>query len=168
MWQCKKLIYEADSSGYQTVQYAAVKDLLNKKYYHVYANTFVIAAGAVLTPQILFNSDIRPPALGRYLCEQPLAFCQVVLDQNIMDMIEKNPEWKEIVDAYRVSHPNDPIPIPQSDPQPQVLYTSDFAKNDPSKWSTLWFVKTRKCSRAENKSNNYYKLTKSDKFLPMF
>lgn len=114
MWQCEKLVYEETR-----VQLAVVRDLLNKTCYHISADTFVIAAGSVLTPQILFNSEIRPPALGHYLCEQPMAFCQVVLLQAIVDSIMENPEWKIMVEKYQKDHPNDPIPIPQSDPSPQ-------------------------------------------------
>ena len=119
MWQCRKLHYSGTGQGKQKVEYAVVRDLLEKKDYRIKAKTFVIAAGAVLTPQILFNSKISLPALGRYLCEQPLAFCQVVLLQSIVDSIEKNPAWKSIVDAFRKKHPNDPIPIPYMDPEPQ-------------------------------------------------
>ena len=46
-----------------------------------YVQHFVICCGAVPTPQILFNSGIKPEPLGRYLCEQSLAFCQVRLDE---------------------------------------------------------------------------------------
>lgn len=77
-----------------------------------------MVAGAVLTPQILFNSDIQPPALGHYLCEQPIAFCQIVLKQDIVDSVEKR--WPDIVKKHRELHPNDPIPIPMDDPAPQV------------------------------------------------
>ena len=107
MWQCRKLEYTGTGEGTQKVESAVVRDLLEKKDYRIKAKTFVIAAGAV-------------PALGRYLCEQPLAFCQVVLLQNLVDSIEKNPVWKPIVDKFRHEHPNDPIPIPYTDPEPQV------------------------------------------------
>ena len=156
MWQCRKLNYIGTGKGTQEVEYAVVRDLLEKKNYRIKAKTFVIAAGAVLTPQILYNSDIRLPALGRYLCEQPLAFCQVVLLQNLVDSIDKNPLWKPIMETimetnlliinyiipvalglcrvlvwdhwgargetyqFRHEHPNDPIPIPYTDPEPQV------------------------------------------------
>ena len=121
MWQCKRLIYSGTDDGNQEIQHAVVRDLLNKKYYHIKANIYVIAAGAVLTPQILFNSNIRPTALGHYLCEQPLAFCQIVLLQSIVDSIHDNPDWTSIVEKFQHLHPNDPIPIPYVDPQPQVI-----------------------------------------------
>lgn len=119
MSQCVKLIYTDSGHGTQRVTHAEVRDLLSKNSYNVKAKAVVIAAGAILTPQILFNSEIRPSALGRYLCYQPLAFCQVVLLQKILDGITRNPVWKKIVEKYRESHPDDPIPIPPTDPQPQ-------------------------------------------------
>ena len=120
MWQGRELHYNGTEHGTQKVDYAVVRDLLEKKDYRIKAKTYVVAAGAILTPQILFNSEIKFPALGHYLCEQPLAFCQVVLLQSIVDSIEKNPDWKKIVDAFRKKHPKDPIPIPYLDPDPQV------------------------------------------------
>lgn len=122
MSQCVKLIYTDSGHGTQRVTHAEVRDLLSKNSYNVKAKAVVIAAGAILTPQILFNSEIRPSALGRYLCYQPLAFCQVVLLQKILDGITRNPVWKKIVEKYQESHPDDPIPIPPTDPQPQVYH----------------------------------------------
>ena len=120
MWQCRKLIHGHSTNVTNTIEYAVVRDLLSKKDYHVKAKVYIICAGAVLTPQILFNSNITPKALGHYLCEQPLAFCQVVLLQELIDSIPKDPRWKDIVAKYQKDNPKDPIPIPYSDPQPQV------------------------------------------------
>lgn len=121
MWQCRQLYYTGTDQGTQKVGHAVVRDLLAKKDYRIKAKTFVLAAGAVLTPQILYNSDIDLVALGHYLCEQPKAFCQIVLLQSLVESIERNPVWKPIVDEFRKKHPHDPIPIPYTDPQPQVL-----------------------------------------------
>ncbi|CAG8749313.1 3976_t:CDS:2, partial [Ambispora leptoticha] len=71
-----------------------VKDLHYKKQFiNIKAKIYIICGGAVLTPQLLYNSmhrqqetwDIEMPALGKYLCEQTLAFCQIALKKNIVD-----------------------------------------------------------------------------------
>ena len=119
MWQCEKIVRRSDGNR-TCIEYAVVKDLMEKKWYHIHAKVFILAAGAVLTPQILFNSEIQPAALGHYLCEQPMAFCQIVLKQEIVDQIEKDPRWKKQVEEHKRKNPNDPIPIPMDDPTPQV------------------------------------------------
>ena len=121
MWQCTKLVLSPDG---KTVDHAIVKDLLNDRSYQIRAKLFVLAAGAILTPQILFNSGIKPRSLGRYLCAQTMAFCQIVLKQEIVDSIPNDPRWKAEVERYQREHPNDPIPIPMSDPTPQVSSSS--------------------------------------------
>lgn len=117
MWQCEKIVRSGDG---RSIEYAVVKDLVGKKWYHIHAKVFVLAAGAILTPQILFNSEIQPEALGHYLCEQPLSFCQIVLKQEIVNKIEHDPRWKQRVEEHKRKNPSDPIPIPMDDPTPQV------------------------------------------------
>lgn len=104
----------------------------------------VLCCGAVGTPQVLFNSAINPPALGHYLCEQSIAFCQVsipkisyfdplnhlsqiVLKQEIVDSIWHDPRFKDAVEKHHKKYPNDPLPIPFPDPEPQVTlpYSND-------------------------------------------
>ncbi|KIJ51187.1 GMC oxidoreductase [Sphaerobolus stellatus SS14] len=95
----------------------------------VTAKVFIIACGAIGTPQILVNSNISvPKALGRYLCEQSIAFCQIVLKREIIDYINTAPDFAKKVKAHRNSHLEDPLPIPFNDPEPQVSipYTRDF------------------------------------------
>ncbi|KAK0184371.1 pyranose 2-oxidase [Armillaria mellea] len=93
----------------------------------VIADAYVIACGAVCTPQILWNSNIRPDTLGRNLSEQSIAFCQVVLKRSIVSDIWTNPKYKEAVERHQEKYPCDPLPIPFHDPEPQVTipYTPD-------------------------------------------
>ncbi len=51
------------------------------------ADIFVVAAGAIRTPALLWASGMRDPdsALGRYLTDHPLAFAQVVLDPDMRE-----------------------------------------------------------------------------------
>jgi len=114
--------------------------------FYIKAKIFVTAAGAVATPQILFNSGLNNfgleettgaykkkqllPNLGHYITEQPMAFCQVILKKSLVEMVKDNPwglTWWE--NAYK-SHveqnaslpeeDRDPLPFPRQDPEPQV------------------------------------------------
>jgi len=77
---------------------------------------------------------ISPPALGRYLSEQSIAFCQVVLSKQIVDGIDKTTNPFELsqaqiekITAHKATHTKDPLPIPFNDPEPQLTlrYTPD-------------------------------------------
>jgi pyranose oxidase len=95
----------------------------------VIAKVFVVACGAIGTPQVLWNSTADPPkALGRHLSEQSMAFCQIVLKREIVDSIYTDPRWKERVAAHKKKYPTDPLPIPFNDPEPQVIipYSKDY------------------------------------------
>jgi pyranose oxidase len=137
--RCTKL--HTDPNG--EVAFAEVRDLLKAMQttenidMGISAKVFVIASGAVATPQILAKSGfgglrsqqdappigVRIPNLGKRITEQPLAFCQIVLRRSLVDAVESkdHPEWwVKAVEAHKAQYPNDPIPIPVQDPEPQV------------------------------------------------
>jgi pyranose oxidase len=49
-----------------------------------------------------------------------MAFCQIVLSQSIIDNLPRDRRFAETIRRYREAHPNDPIPIPMNDPDPQL------------------------------------------------
>ncbi|MER7404924.1 pyranose oxidase [Streptomyces sp. NPDC000070] len=139
--QCVRL--EITGSGrQQKVEYAVVRDLRDlRREIQLRAKTYVVACGAVPTPQLLFNSGVTLPALGRYLTEQPMSFCQVVLQQEHMDNIESilrgvsgsdDPpaaSAAERVAAYRAAQLKrlhggdktaDPVPFPPAERDPNL------------------------------------------------
>ncbi len=115
--RCTRLVPSQDGSR---VEYAEVQNLMEWQTLHVKANTYIVCCNAYLTPQVLYNSGIRPEPLGRYLTEQPMAFCQIVLKQSIVDRLSQNTEFAERVREYRQQNPHDPVPIPEDEPEPQV------------------------------------------------
>jgi len=108
----KRLVVEGDR-----VDHAIVEDLMEWRTIHIHADLFIVAAGSILTPQILWNSEIRPDALGRYLTEHPMTFTQIVLRQSIIDGIRNDSRFS---DRVRKVERLDPIPIPMQDPPPMV------------------------------------------------
>lgn len=114
---CSKLVRSADG---RRIEYAEVTNLRDWQTIRVVADQYIVAGGAYLTPQLLYASHIRPVALGRYLTEQPIAFCQIVLRQDVVDAIAADPRFAEQVRSHREEHPHDPVYIPSRDPEPQV------------------------------------------------
>src|SRR5262249_7591596 len=80
----------------------------------------VVACGAVLTPQLLHASAIRPRALGRYLTEQPVAFCQITLRDALVTGVTSDSRFAQRARAHRERNPPDPVAIPLDDPDPNV------------------------------------------------
>jgi len=112
--QARKLVHE---NGH--VKYCELKDHKRAHITKVYAKLFVVCCGAALTPQLLFNSNIRPRALGHYITEQTLFFCQIVLRQNLVESVKNDPRFQDVLKKYKQKNPQDPVPIPISDPEPQ-------------------------------------------------
>jgi pyranose oxidase len=103
---------------------AHVTDLQAGRDYRVRARTYVVACG-LLTVQLLWKSHIRPPALGRYLMEHPIAFAQVVMDRDLVEDIRTErieprvATWDGEPRTIR-AEPHDPVPVPMSDPPPML------------------------------------------------
>ncbi|OSC97281.1 GMC oxidoreductase [Trametes coccinea BRFM310] len=100
----------------------------------------------------------RLPYLGSFITEQALSFCQTVMSTELIDSVKsdltitgtpgepgynvtydagnpnnKHPDWwNDAVADHMKKHPEDPIPIPFEDPEPQV--TTLFAPDHP--WHT--------------------------------
>lgn len=104
---CRRLVVEGGR-----VTAAELEHLPTGKRTTLTARTFVVAANAIYTPQLLWVSGIRQPALGRYFNDQPMLFCQVVLSHALLARIAErwNPPPPDV----------DPVPIPRDDPIPNV------------------------------------------------
>jgi pyranose oxidase len=115
--RCNRLVLD---DGRDRVEYAEIHDLTAWRTLHIKANAYVMACNAYLTPQVLWASGIRPAPLGHYLTEQPMAFTQIVLRQDHVDQILEDQRFAQQIRDYRERHPEDPIPIPERDAEPQV------------------------------------------------
>ena len=116
--RCSKLV-PAASGG--RIDHAIVTDLLEGEDIRVKANLFIVCANAYCTPQILFASGIRPEPLGRWLTEQPVSFCQIVLRGDIIDDIEADPRFKDRVAAHRAQEPGGSAADPDARPGAERL-----------------------------------------------
>ncbi len=58
----------------------AIQDLRTGESSEFAADAVVVAADAIRSPQLLFASGIRPPALGRYLTEHPVVISTIAVD----------------------------------------------------------------------------------------
>ncbi|URN18168.1 MULTISPECIES: GMC oxidoreductase [Streptomyces] len=127
------------SGKHRKVRHAVVRNLRDvREEIRLRAETYVVACGAVPTPQLLFNSGVTLPALGRYLTEQPMSFCQVVLHREHMDRVEEilrtvpgsGDEAADRVARYRAAQLKrlhsgdktaDPVPFPPSERDPNLV-----------------------------------------------
>ncbi|THH03893.1 hypothetical protein EW145_g5921 [Phellinidium pouzarii] len=145
--RCTSVEVVDKNASNKTIGAASLKNFLANRdgqfpYSFVQAKIFIIAAGAVATPQILFKSGFVDYTnsnksliknLGKYITEQPMTFCQVILKSELMDLIPRNPFkldwWQEMVRNHKERHPEDPLRFPFRDPEPQV--TSKVSQRHP-------------------------------------
>lgn len=109
LWQehlCREL-YTVGSDGRKRIEGALIENLVTREQIRVEADIVIVAANTLNTPQLLWKSNIRPEALGRYLNDQPMVFCQIVLSQALIRTIGTPTR-------------ENPVPIPEDDPIPQV------------------------------------------------
>ena len=102
------------------VEYVEFQSLDPWEKIEIYANDVVVAGGAIMTPQLLWNSDIfrgEESPLGHYLNDQPLAFTQVVLSKKIVKEIQSLEDYDK---QMTNSHPAEEIPVPVNDPDPTL------------------------------------------------
>jgi pyranose oxidase len=121
LWLTETRVTELNrNTANNSIRAAVARDYNQDSDVLIIAKNFVIASGAIGTPQILYRSGITPPALGRYLSEQSVAFCQIVLKRSIFDSTQYLSN-EQIVrrDAHIAAHPRD-VPIPLDDLEPQV------------------------------------------------
>ncbi|WP_433364600.1 GMC oxidoreductase [Actinoplanes sp. CA-142083] len=81
---CVRLLRDGDR-----VIGAVLRDLRTGVESEVFADTVVVAADAIRTPQLLWASGIRPAALGRYLTEHPLVFGVVAVREGVLPVPDK-------------------------------------------------------------------------------
>ncbi|KAI0452499.1 pyranose 2-oxidase [Xylaria acuta] len=111
---------------------AELVNLLTNEVVLAKAKKYIVCGGATLTAGILFNSGIRQDtgyaALGRYLTEQTMSVCQVVLRSSLIQGAWDDPRCKE----HHTKYPKDLLHIPYNDPSPQI--TTPVSKEFP--WHT--------------------------------
>lgn len=115
--RCTRLV---ESPGGGRIDHAVITDLQAGRDFKVTASLFIVCANAYCTPQILHASGIRPEPLGRWLTEQPVSFCQIVLKHDIVENLRHDPRFRQKVEEHRHTNPEDPIPIPTHEPEPNV------------------------------------------------
>lgn len=88
---------------------AKVRDLHSYTLFTINADLVIVAGGSFLTPRLLWQSQIRPYALGRYLNDNLESSCQVVVNSDILNRMREIP-----------GNParNNLIPIAHTDPGP--------------------------------------------------
>jgi pyranose oxidase len=91
-----------------------VRDLQDGTEHHVAAGHVVVAADAVRTPQLLWASDIRPRALGRYLNDQS----QVIFAARLRNVVAADPAEGNVSGKPRIARQSGVSWVPFTDAEP--------------------------------------------------
>ena len=95
------------------------------------ADTVVIAADALRTPQLLWSSGVRPKALGHYLTEHPVCFSSIALNAEKLKKFASEEDYEAERELAKLS-PGDPVSgvtrVPFVEPQhpysAQIMYVT--------------------------------------------
>jgi pyranose oxidase len=117
-----------------SVSGVTVEDLRSHELYSVEADLVVVAADAFRSPQLLWASGIRPPALGHYLTEHPVVISTVVLNEESMMRFATEAQLDDELER-RSANPVDPVAavnrIPFSEPDHPFSLQVMYAENPP-------------------------------------
>jgi pyranose oxidase len=86
--------------------------------FEVDAKTFIVAGGPFLTPRLLWESGITPPAFGHYLNDNLETSCHVIVDPDILHEMKSMPSNPHGAKTIPIAH-NDPGPAPGTTPNPE-------------------------------------------------
>jgi pyranose oxidase len=95
-----------------------VRDLSTYTTFNIHADIFIVAGGSFLTPRLLWQSNIRPYALGRYLNDNLESSCQVVVNADILNAMRSMPGNPARSKGIPIAH-TDPGPAWGFPPTPE-------------------------------------------------
>ena len=115
------------------------------------ANDYIIAAGVFDTPRLLFDSNIRLPALGRYLHFHPVSIAQIVLNEELSAPEDAPDVSPRLYLPPSSSHPwhamiaRDifPVPSPEQAPENRLIDLQFFAPLEVRKENRMIFDSSR-------------------------
>lgn len=118
----------------QRVKGVTVQDLRTGKVEFLAADLVVVAADAFRSPQLLWASRIRPPALGHYLTEHPVVISTVALDAEKMARFATEADLDAEL-ARRSTNATDPVSavnrIPFSEPNHPFSLQAMYSETTP-------------------------------------
>jgi pyranose oxidase len=82
------------------------------------ADVYIVAGGSFCTPRLLWQSDIRPRALGHYLFDHTQAGCRVVLKKSVLQALRNDPNNPARHDPFPLA-PDAPQPMLSLEPTPE-------------------------------------------------
>ncbi|MEM7217454.1 MAG: GMC oxidoreductase [Pseudomonadota bacterium] len=88
-----------------------VRNLRNLSTIEFRAAQFVVATNALPGASLLWASGVRPPALGRYLCDNPVATGNIHVGDAFVERLRGHPDNPSTGEA---------VPIPWTDPPPKT------------------------------------------------
>jgi pyranose oxidase len=102
-----------------------VRNLKNWEAFEIRAENVVVAGGSFLTPRLLWQSGIRPAALGRYLHENPVATVQLQLNTDVIALLREDSQNPARAEEIPIAW-NDPAPKSGFEPTVEKPWMAHF------------------------------------------